>query len=88
MKIDELINLFQQATGFTVKRINGGYKCEVITDLVTAEISLAEIKRQCRSYCNRRIDEMSAEAAFCEDYDSALWYSQCAENWRKTLSRI
>lgn len=88
MKVDELINLFQQATGFAVKRINGGYKCEIITDLVTAEISLTEIKRQCRSYCNRRISDLESEAAFCDDYDGSLWYSQCAENWRKTLSRI
>lgn len=88
MKIDELINLFQQATGFTIKRINGGYKCEVITNLVTAEISLAEIKRQCRSYCLRCIDDIETEAAFCDDHDESVYLLECADKWRKTLSRI
>lgn len=88
MKITKLVALFEEAAGFKALRTNSGYKFEVVTDLVTAEISLAEIKRQCRSYCARRIEDIESEAAFCNDYEQGVWLLECADNWRKTLNKI
>ncbi|EXM38521.1 hypothetical protein RASY3_14415 [Ruminococcus albus SY3] len=88
MKINELISLFYQATGFTIKRTHGGYKFEVTTDLVTAPISLADIKRRVKAYCELKASIYEAKAAYCEDTDGATWFSDCADNWRRTLERV
>lgn len=88
MRINKLLELFYMATGYKIKTTHHGYKFEVTTDLITAEISLAEIKRQCRSYCARCIEQFESNAAYCEDADGAAWFSECADNWRRTLESI
>ena len=87
MTITKLIKLFEQATGFKAVSCSHGYRFEIMPN-ITAEISLAEIKRQCKSYCDRCISDLESEAAFCDDYDHSVFCLECADNWRKTLDEI